>query len=321
MAVDRAPSRAARAAAALWLARLHRDPPAADDADAFRAWLAEHPDHRRAFDDATRTWDSAGGLRDLDLARPTSSAPSIGRRRLFEAVAATVLLGAGFGAWRSATAGVYETGLGEQRRVTLEDGSDLLLDTDTRIRVRIDPETRRVDLARGRVNCRVADDPIRPFVVDAGGQQVVASGSVMDVRRDAEQVSVICLQGSADVVAAPAMPAQHLAVGQRLNASASRPATVDRPELAPLVAWQNGQAIFDNVTLADAIREMNRYGRTRLELADPRLAGLRISGTYHVGNPVAFAQSAATLLPVRVEPSGDSIRLVPDPGRNFLPRG
>jgi len=320
MAADRVPGRAARAAAALWLARLHREPPAAGDADAFRAWLAEHAEHRRAFDDATRVWDAAGGLRDLGLDRRGAPAPVLTRRRLFEAAAAMAVLGTGFGAWRSAMAGVYETGLGEQRRVTLEDGSDLLLDTDTRIRVRIDAETRRVDLARGRVNCRVADDPVRPFVVDAGLQQIVASGSVMDVRRDAEQVSVICLQGSADV-AAPAMPARRLAVGQRLNASASRPATIDQPELAPLVAWQNGQAIFDNVTLAEAIREMNRYGRTHLELTDPHLAGLRISGTYHVGNPVAFAQSAAALLPVRVERSGDSIRLVLDPDRYFLAKG
>ena len=319
MSVDRVPSRAARAAAALWLARLHRDPPEPGDATAFRAWLDEHPDHRPAFEAATRSWDMAGGLRELYP--PRRAAPAIGRRRLLQAAALVAVIGGGVGAWRGAMAGVYETGLGEQRRVELEDGSALLLDTDTRLRVRIDDTARRVDLTRGRVNCRIAEDALRPFVVDAGTQKVVASGSVMDVRREAEQVSVLCLQGSAEIVAAPAEPVQRLSVGQRLNASASRPATIDQPDqLASLTAWQNGQAIFDNSTLADAVREMNRYGRVRLDLADARLAKLRISGTYHVGDPAAFAQSAAKLLPVRIDRQGDSIRLVADPDRYFPPK-
>ncbi len=319
MSVDRVPSRAAREAAALWLARLHRDPPAPGDAQDFRAWLGEHPDHRIAFEAATRSWDMAGGLRELYPAR--RAAPALGRRRLLQAAALVAIVGGGFGAWRGAMAGVYETGLGEQRRVELEDGSALLLDTATRLQVRIDEAARRVELTRGRVNCRVAEDVLRPFVVDAGVQKVVASGTVMDVRREAEQVSVLCLQGSADIVATPAEPIQRLLVGQRLSVSASRPATIDQPDqLAPLTAWQNGQAIFDNSTLVDAVGEMNRYGQLRLDLADPRLARLRISGTYHVGDPAAFAQSAAKLLPVRIERLGGSIRLVADPDRYFPPK-
>jgi transmembrane sensor len=320
MAADREPTRAARAAAALWLAQLHRDSPDPAVAAGFHAWLAEHPDHPLAFDQATRSWDSVGGLRDLYPARDRRPAPAIGRRRLLQAAAATALLGAGFGLWRSAEAGIYETAIGEQRRVTLPDGSDLLLDTNTRIRVRIDPQSRRLDLARGRVNCRVAEDPARPFVVDAGAQRVIASGSIMDIRREAEQVSVLCLQGNAAVETAPAAPIRRLAVGERLNASASRPATIDQPALAPLVAWQNGQAVFENSTLAEAVGEMNRYGQVRLEVTDPRLAKLRISGVYHVGDPAGFAQSAATLLPVRIERRADSIRLVVDPNRYFPPK-
>jgi transmembrane sensor len=319
MSVDRVPGRATREAAALWLARLHRDPPEPGDAAAFHAWLGEHPDHRPAFEAATRSWDMAGGLRALYPRH--RAAPALGRRRLLQAAALVAIIGSGIGAWRGAVAGVYETGLGEQRRVELDDGSALLLDTDTRLRVRIDAAARRVDLTRGRVNCRIAEDALRPFVVDAGAQKVVASGSVMDVRREAEQVSVLCLQGSADIVATPAEPVRRLSVGQRLNASASRPATIDRPDqLGPLTAWQNGQAIFDNSTLADAVREMNRYGQVRLDLGDQRLAKLRISGTYHVGDPAAFAQSAAKLLPVRIERQAGSIRLVADPDRYFPPK-
>jgi transmembrane sensor len=309
MAAEPSPSGAARAEAAVWLARLHADDAGPADEAGFRDWLAEHPDNARAFEAATQAWNAVGGLRDLDR----RFARRVGRRRILEAMAATVLVGAGLGFWRAAHAGVYETGLGEQRRLTLEDGSELLLDTDTRIRVRMDPSRRTVELARGRVNCRVAEDPMRPFVVDAGIEKIVASGPSVDVRREAEQVSVVCLQGNAEV-ASPAAAPQKLSAGQRLKTSSARPATLDRPALAPLAAWQNGQAIFDDTTLADAIREMNRYGRLPLELGDPKLAGLRISGVYHVGDSGAFAQSIASLLPVEIERDGEQIRLVPRSG-------
>jgi len=62
MPIHRSPSRAARAAAARWLARLNGDQPAPGDAAAFHAWLEIAPDNRAAFAAAARTWDLLGGL-------------------------------------------------------------------------------------------------------------------------------------------------------------------------------------------------------------------------------------------------------------------
>lgn len=308
---------AALAEAAAWIARLHADSHGAADETAFRAWLAADPAHQAAFAAVTETWDAAGGLRGVGR---TTVPRQSSRRGVLVGLGAALAVAGAFGAWQRATAGVYQTGLGEQRRVDLEDGSELLLDTETRLRVRLAAHLRQVDLARGRVNCRVAPDPARPFVVEAGAERVTVTGTTVDIRRDSGQVSVICLQGDAEVEAG-AVPRQRLGAGQRLKITSGRAQAIDRPALPPLVAWQDGQALFDNESLADAVREMNRYSRVKLVLDDPRLAGLRVSGLYHVGDNAAFARSITSLLPVLVRRRDDDLLLVPGPAQKSARQG
>lgn len=298
------------AEAAAWIARLHADTSAPADEAAFRAWLASDPAHQTAFAAVTETWDAVGGLRDVPRIRDDAPAVRLVRRRVLTGGLAAVVAVVAAGIWQRANAGLYETGLGEQRRVGLDDGSELLLDTDTRVRVRLDEHLRELSLERGRVNCKVVADAARPFVVAAGRDEIVTDGTTIDVRRDLEQVSVVCLQGDA-VVQTGAAAQQRLSAGQRLAISPSRQ-VVDRPALAPLVAWHSGQATFDNESLVDAVREMNRYSRTKLVAEDPRLAALRVSGTYHVGDNAAFAQSVTSLLPVRILRRDGDLLLVPD---------
>ena len=307
------------AEAAAWLARLHADAAAPENERAFHAWLAEDPRHQAAFAAVTETWDAAGGLRDVEpVSRPVGF--GIGRRRVLAGMGAVMVVSAALGLWQRANAGLYQTSVGEQRRIGLDDGSELLLDTDTRLRVQFDKHMRKVALEHGRVNCRVAADAARPFVIDAGGDQIFAQGVAIDVRRDSEQVSIVCLQGDALVETGTAAVRRPLASGQRLKISASRQ-VVDQPALAPLVAWHSGQAAFDNEPLADAVREMNRYSRTKLVVDDPRLAALRVSGTYHVGDNAAFAQSVASLLPVTVKRRDEDLVLIADPAQKNPRRG
>lgn len=306
---------AARAEAAAWIARLHADTRDAADERAFRAWLDADPANARAFEHMTATWEAVGGLSHFELqeaglgtAAPARHAPRLARRAVLAGLTGVTILGvSGLGLWNAAYAGVYETDIGEQRSVTLDDGTRLLLDTDTRLRVRLEDSARRLELMRGRVSVRVAPDAARPFVVEAAGRLLKAEAATFDVRRDAESVQVVALRGAVQLEEARAP--QALAPGERLLAPASGQPTVDRPDLRRLTAWQNGQAIFDGQTLAEAAAEMNRYSNIRLVIADPRAARLRIAGVYRVGDNLAFAQSVSALLPVEAEKAGDAVRI------------
>ncbi len=71
---------------------------------------------------------------------------------------------------------------------------------------------------------------------------------------------------------------------------------MDRPPIEQVIAWQRSEAIFDDVSLADAVAEMNRYSRTPIVLmGDSSLAGRRVSGLFHTGDNAGFARAVAAL--------------------------
>lgn len=288
--------------AADWLARLHADDRVTGDEAAFRAWLGADRRHAAAFERASAVWESIGGLND----RPRASARPMSRRAVLAGGAAVIVAGGTTLGWREATAGVYETDIGEQRRLVLEDGTRVMLDTATRIRFRARSDTRALWLSGGRIDLDIAADP-RPFVIDTGARRVLARIGRLDMRRDGDHVALTTVEGAARVEGENAPVS--LSSGKRIAMARGHPDRVDQPELEDLIAWQSGRLAFRDETLDRAIAEMNRYSRRPLIASDPTVANLRLSGMYRVGNPEAFARSLAILLPIRVHAGPDAIRI------------
>lgn len=309
MAVDTIPSEQIQAEAAVWLVKLQNSGRTESDENAFRDWLAADPQHAMAFEAVSTAWDITGGLpRDLRGVGTERARPS--RRRVMAGSAAALGIAGSFAFWRSSQAQTYQTDVGEQKHVSLDDGTRIFLDTDTRLSVRLGDGHRTSELHHGRVNFRVAADPERPFVVNAARSKVVAMPSNLDVRLDGERLSVVLIRGSADVTRGPGQ-AEKLADGDRLIIDANGLGHRDRPALVPLIAWQTGQVIFENGSLSDATAEMNRYSNVKLMIADPEVAGLRLSGIYVVGDNVTFANSVARLLPIRLVQGDGRIEIYP----------
>ena len=313
MSTTRLPSDEVQAEAALWLVRLQSEMRTEAQVTAFRQWIAADPAHAVAFEAVNTTWDISSGLpRDL---RGTTQIPAASNRRKVMAAGVTLLAGAGAAAfWRSADARTFQTEVGEQKHVSLDDGTRIFLDTDTRLVVRFNENQRTTHLHYGRVNFRVASDPVRPFVVNAAENKVIASLSNMDIRLDGTRLSVVLIKGSADIIPVSAS-LETLKMGERLVIDGHGSGRRDRPALPPLLAWQTGQAIFEDGRLSDAAAEMNRYSNVKLVVADPETAELRVSGIYTVGDNMAFANSVARLLPVKLVQEEGRIALVFDKAR------
>lgn len=275
-------------AAAEWIARLNADDSTARDAADFRRWLAANPDHAERFERATDLWE-------MVPATAWSRRPVTRRRAVAGLVALVATTAGGTVAFQAAYAATpYETGIGEQRRIGLHDGSSLLLDAATRVRVIATDARRRLWLARGRVDLTVAPSTI-PFTIDAGHGDMTAATGRFDLRRDREdRVAMTAVEGSAAVTTTTSAT-RRLMGGERLTEG-----VIDRPDLAATQAWTSGRAAFHDDTLATVAEEANRYSMTRLVIADPAVAGLRVSGMYRMGDNVALGRSLATLLAVRL---------------------
>jgi len=321
MAVGPMPSPAVRAEAAAWLARLHAENRDAADEAAFRAWLNASPEHAAAFEAVDRMWSDVGGLANLPRDRHSDLREAFNRERqpartsrraLMAAVGLLAVSGGSALFWRSASAKVYETDVGEQKHVALDDGSQLFLDARTRIAVSFSETTRLVDMQYGRANFKVVPDLKRPFIVEAAEHKIVATRCNFDVRCEDGQVQVVLIHGEADVkpASAPQMRGERLTAGERLVASNDIEKR-DKPDMSHVLAWQSGYEMFDKEDLAQAAEEMNRYSTAKLAV-DPSVAGLKVSGLYRVGDNSAFANSLAKLLPITVRQIGDTLVLTAD---------
>lgn len=236
------------------------------------------------------------------------------------AAAAILLLVAGLG-WSGWQLGgrhqaSYASALGEVREVALADGSRAILSSDSALDVRFDRGERHVALVRGEAFFDVAHDAGRPFAVEADGHRAVAVGTHYAVRRDADRLRVVVTEGRVRLEATPgtdgrAAPATLLPAGSL--------ATVDRDGLLVrslsladaqrYLEWRDGFLAFDDVPLATAAGEFNRFNARRLVLADPAVAQLRIGGNFRWSNLDGFVGLLEQGFPVRVERHPDRIVL------------
>jgi transmembrane sensor len=282
------------AEASAWLVKLQDETRTAATEAAFKVWL-EEADHAHAFAQVTDTWEI---IRGAGSRSRRGQAPK--RLRVLAVLAASIaVIAFGGAAWlfRDPT---YDTLPGQQETVRLNDGTHVSLNTNTRLTVHYTRKERHVRLERGEALFEVAKNPNRPFVVLAGGEEVRALGTTFVVRREAARLSVTLVEGRVEVRqqtrSAPGpTKLAILAPGERLTVKPNEAVAVDRPQIEAATAWRRGELIFEDASLSDAVDELNRYGGQPVVLADPRIAGLRVSGVFRTGAADEFAQTIAEL--------------------------
>ncbi len=303
-----------RETAAQWHERLRREKVSEETRAAFAAWIAESPDHPRTYDSVHECWTRLQGLgaepEILALRHETALRLTRGAssriRPLRWAVAAVLVLAMGaagvrlLGSIGMGGSDRYSTGTGERLAVSLADGSQLTLDTQSELRVAFTQAERLVRLTRGQAFFEVARDPEHPFVVEVGNHRFVAVGTAFDVRVDGEQVKITMVEGAVRVERRDRNP-KTITAGEQLVADGSRQERVRTTDPERSTSWRRGQIIFESTRLADAIAELNRYSRAKIELADPALGDLRLSGAFATGRPTSFVEAVTTYFPIQVD--------------------
>jgi transmembrane sensor len=214
--------------------------------------------------------------------------------------------------WLGATP--ISTGIGEIRRLPLDDGSFAVVNSTSHIRVAFTPERRDIELARGEAWFEVAHNKTRPFTVSAGPVRVQAVGTAFDVRRRDGASEVVVTEGTVKVwsTSSGADPTL-VTVGQRAMVREAGDVVVS--ELAPnlsdqRLAWREGRIVLDNMTLAEAADEFNRYHERTLEI-DPALGNRHVVGWFHTDDLDGFTKAAAVMVGGHVVRDGDKVRIVP----------
>lgn len=305
----------ARDEAAAWVARLQRRDRDIDTDEALQRWLASDPEHAREFDKATLVWEALGGIATVEPrpARRVVAGLAIAAS-LAVAVVGTLLARP----FLFAPTRAYATAVGQQMVVSLDDGTRLTLNTDTRLKVRFTPKRRVVDLERGEAMFEVAKNPARPFDVRSSNRLVTALGTAFTVYRSKQDLSVMLMEGRVSItpLSGPERRASPdgftLRPGEQWSVSSSRISPVSAVQVAKALAWRDHRIVMDSTPLADAIAQMNRYSDLQIVLTDRRVAGLPVSGVFRSGDNDAFAHAVADLHSLTLSRQGDQLRLSPE---------
>ena len=162
------------------------------------------------------------------------------------------------------SAGVYDvaTKAGERRTVALTDGTTIEMSGGTRLRLdRAAP--RRAELRSGEATLHVAHDATNPFTVTSGTLSVRDMGTIFDLSRQGDRLSVAVSEGS--VLFEPGREALTLRAGDGLVVNeATRAVVRSRVSPASVGGWRNGVLTFQNETLGSVFASVHRlYTRPR----------------------------------------------------------
>jgi transmembrane sensor len=255
---------------------------------------------------------------EVDALRARAPAPS---RYLQAAAAALFVLVLGALTWfvtdRWLNSSVIRTDIGEQRSVTLADGSVVDINTNSELRVDLSGTERRLRLLKGEARFKVARDPQRPFIVRTSQATIRALGTIFNVRAEPEQTAVAVLEGHVEVheisvpqAAAGVVTHLELRAGEQAAVSpAGRILPNAGPPIERVTEWMSRRLVFREEPLAVVVAEFNRYHRKPIRIEDPSLAGLRISGTFDSSDLDSLLEYFQRFEHVQVEQDEESIRI------------
>lgn len=203
---------------------------------------------------------------------------------------------------------VISTERGEIRLAPLKDGSTVLLNTETKIRVLYDKGQRIVALLKGEAYFSVARDDRRPFVVEVDGRRLSTAQAGFRVRKlDQAPIDVLVSQGVVEVGSSKVK----LAGNTRflLSDGAQRPQAIAPETVTRELAWREGKLAFEGETLQQAVAVFARYSDTKIQIGDPALAREPVTGLFAANDPVGFSRAIARVFDAKLDQSGDTVFL------------
>jgi transmembrane sensor len=266
------------------------------DEQAFTAWRDADPRHASVFAQVATTWRRTADPRlavlldraELPLPEAEPAPARMVSRRAVAAGAAAVLGMGGAGAYLAWPRRAYATtAVGERRTVQLPDGSNAMLNTDTRVAWRFD-DSREFWVEQGEAALLVRE-AATPFRLYSDAIDARLSGGKFDLRIEADGGQLLVLAGRA-AAAYRGTLAETIRAGSALaiSSGAARVAAWSPDALAAATAWERGKIVFNGMALDRAVAEFNRYLAEKIVLQQADLAATRLGGEFQVDNPEGF---------------------------------
>ncbi|WP_020482036.1 FecR family protein [Methylomonas sp. MK1] len=282
-----------------WFAHLKDNKTGAADQAEFACWLAADPTHQTAYDKVVQLWQSPAfnaalsQYASIPLRPPAQHKSTI--RRWATAACITLICGWFLAStdWLQRWQADIITATGEQRRVTLADGSALVLNTDSAVKLDYAGPQRGVTLLSGEAYFEVQADKDRPFIVTTEHGTVRVVGTRFSVKTG--KTTQVNVESGLVICSAEQGQNRQLSVGQHTEIKPQSVEEISNIDTGKAFAWLKGRLIFQDQTLADVITELDRYHPGAIAIADAKLAQTRITGNYKLEDTAALIRTLADI--------------------------
>lgn len=300
-----------------WISRFDRGLNDAEE-QAFSDWVNISKRHRQCLFDVAQTWDELSVLNELSALFPLrdnhlQQANIFSNRKTMGMAASLAFVVISFLAWLVTPQNIpvmsdpsllvldAETSVGEQRVLSLSDGSVIHLNTDSLVSVDFSDTRRDIHLFRGEAHFEVAHDEQRPFIVKAGDNTVTAVGTAFNVQiTNVNQLELLVTDGKVLVknkqennqIANTELShpldgyGELMAAGQKaiISQQSIQQITLSNEQVHNDLAWQQGLLVFHGEPLAEALQEISRYTSINFTFADEQVKQRRIAGYFKAGD-------------------------------------
>nr|WP_312660727.1 FecR domain-containing protein [Stenotrophomonas geniculata] len=236
-----------------------------------------------------------------------------GRARwwVMAAAACTALLGVSLVPQLMPTAQLYSADHGELRDLVLPDQTQVRLNADSRLRVRMGWFSRKVELLQGEATFDIARDR-RPFEVEVNGLEIRDIGTVFDVARRLKSTRIGVVSGEVEIWSQGADARRLAQLGEgrvvQVDARSHAVESLDVP-LSMLLDWQQRKVSFLDERLDEVAAAFNRHNQVQVRVLDEGAASARLSGSldaHRIGALQAFLERDPRFL---VRREGDTVRV------------
>lgn len=268
-----------------WIIRMASGNMTEAELEQFHTWRKAAPEHEKEFQKECKLWRSLTVSPTQAQAVRLTWHRKTKRRRLKTAFVSFTVLAASFAVifyaplvklWLQADQWTGTT----IQTISLEDGSRVVLDSESALSIQYTPTQRHITLLRGNAFFDVKHDPSRPFQVTASTVTINDVGTQFEVRNDHAPVTITVKEGIVDV-AAPHEASVRLRAHERLAYQHTTPPLIEH-NLNPddIAAWSHGELVLENATVADAVTILSRYHKGAVYLLGSAPSTTRISGIF-----------------------------------------
>lgn len=263
----------------------------------FQAWLARDPAHAHAFDKAQAAWGGAP-VHSAAVALAAPRKPSAWRRIQPHwkplATAAVLVIGLfSFSSLPMRLQADHLTVVGERQRLQLDEGANVLLNTNSAFSSRVQNHQRIARLYQGEAFFDVAATHGLPLEIDAGPVRASVSDTAFAVRYLDGEAQVQVQRGDVDLSNTFDDARVRLSAGESIRIGPKgfgQPAKLDANKD---LAWVRGRLIFENCPLSEVLAELRRYYPGWIVNTNEQLASVAVTGNYRLDQPLDVVRSLA----------------------------